>query len=315
MTSRSIDAQATCRRWPVTKGGDGKTDAITIGDDQGRDVREVNLPFAGGTDQTTFITETTDDCGPGCSPVWAFEALSAQSDKSWYYQCNVTVGDVANATLPEHKASANLTALASSAIALQGYAVSSLARGAEVQFQSYPAESIFGRPHKGDATSMAGLVSRFSIGALAAIAESNKPLRVMGMAPESGTVLEITHRQFILLILQGLVGLQLLLEIITAIWAHRVIVPPDNMLALAQILRPMTNDPDDGLEPTLASAAKSFREGKSATREEERARRLAEPLWVYRVTATAEPDVYDLRMEKSDFFGKEGGDSVEMQAL
>ena len=123
------------------------------------------------------------------------------------YQCNITVGDVANATRPEETASANLTALASGAIALQGYAVSSLAGGAEIQFQSYPAESVFGRPHNGDVTSMAGLVSRFSIGALAAIAETNKPLRVMGMAPESGTVLDITHREYVLLILQGL-GLQ-----------------------------------------------------------------------------------------------------------
>ena len=315
MTSRSIDAQATCHRWPVTKGGDGQTAAITIGDGQGRDIREVNLPLAGGTDQTTFITEATDDCGPSCRAVWAFEAFSAITNKSWYYQCNITIGDVANATQPEHRASANLTALASGAIALQGYAVSSLARGAEVQYQSYPAESVFGRPHNGDATSMAALVSRFSIGALAAIAETNKPLRVMGMAPESGTVLDITHREFILLILQGLVGLQLLHEIIPGIGAHGVIVPPDNMLALAQILRPMTNDPDDGLEPTLASAAKSIREGKLASREEERARRLAEPLWVYRVTPTAEPGVYDLRMEKSDFLGKEGGGGVEMQAL
>lgn len=256
-------------------------------DDKGREDQNVTIPFAGGTDQTTYFTNTTQDCGTGCSPVLAFES----TDKgAWYYECNVTVGAVTNATRPEHELGEEVAMLASSAIALQGYGVSSLATNNITQFQSYPLESIFGSTANGNTAEMGDLLSRFTIGVIAAVAETNNKTTIHNVrAPEAGISMTVSHPVFVFMILVGVVGLQLVLEILVAIFANKVVQPPRGVVATAQVLRAMTLD-----EASLWPGESSLLARKIGKRPDG-----GRGLWRYVVTPVEGKDVYDLGMEKA----------------
>jgi hypothetical protein len=268
----------------------GKGDQLSLliqGGKSGDEPRNVTIPFAGGTDQTTYFTNSTQDCGEGCSPVIAFESTGKGA---WWYQCNVTVASVANATRPEHKVGAEVSKLASAAIALQGYGVSSLAMNSITQFQSYPLESIFGSSANGSVAEMANLLSRFTTGVIAAVAESNPTLTIKDTnAPQAGVSLTISHGGMIVLILAGVVGLQLVLEIAVAILGNRVVVPPRGAVAMAQVLRAMTMD-EMQVWPEKSTLW---------MRKKGRVPEGGRGLWRYKVTPVMGNDVYDLGMEKA----------------
>lgn len=65
VSSRSISTGAACRSWRVVQGGNGSQPIIVVAMEQG-DTR-IDLPLAGGTNQTTYMINTTQSCGPGCS--------------------------------------------------------------------------------------------------------------------------------------------------------------------------------------------------------------------------------------------------------
>lgn len=286
-TSRTIEASTTCNSWPVVSGGDGSVKRISVAMGQGD--TDVSIPTEIGTNATIYMTDTSQACGDGCSLLSAFEASATAP---WYYQCNVTVGQVANATRPEHEASINLRNLMADAIALQGYAASSFAGNSEPQFQTYPSESLFGRAVNGGADDVANIISRFSIGAFAAFADNNKFIQVEGDAPRRGIVLDITHPGIILFLFFLVIGITLALEIGMAIWANRVVVPPDSPLAIAQVLREMTVQRPRGHRPNQLRSYPTG-DGKSLTD------RKGEPLWIYRCIERPEVGMYDLYMEGS----------------
>ncbi|KAK2017078.1 hypothetical protein LZ32DRAFT_523591 [Colletotrichum eremochloae] len=279
-TNRSINSTSTCTARPVTSGGNGTSPDITVAlENNGR--LDVHLPVKGGTDQTTFMTNTTSDCGPGCAVITAFEA----SDTSpWYYTCNVTVGQVVNATRPEHQVGSNLTALAAAAIALQGYAASSLANDTNFQFQIYPAESTFGTPMNGSTEGLQVLVSSFAIGVIAVAAENNDDYIVEGAMPLKGTKLNVSHWNYINLILLLTATLQLALGIAAALVANRVVIPDRSEIEVAQVLRTMANR--DRTVVSDASEKGSAGEPKATS------------LWIYRNRLVSNDGLYDLYMEE-----------------
>ncbi|KAK8121116.1 hypothetical protein PG999_005236 [Apiospora kogelbergensis] len=224
-TKRTIDATTKCNAWPVVAGGDGNGKSISVAMPQG--TTNVSIPLRIGVNATMYICDTSQSCGEGCAIVQAFEASSRSP---WYYQCNVTVGPVANAAMPQHQASTSLRALVAGSIALQGYGASSLvsADDALIQFQTYPSESLFGSAVNGTSDKLANIISRFSIGAMAAFADNNKFIKVPGDAPRRGIELDITHPAIILFILLLIIGMTLTLEVFMAVWANRVVVPPDS---------------------------------------------------------------------------------------
>ncbi|KAK8084913.1 hypothetical protein PG997_006184 [Apiospora hydei] len=294
-TTRTIDATTTCNAWPVVSGGDGSVKKISVAMDQGD--KEVTIPALIGTNATIYMTDTTQNCGDGCTLLSAFEASATAA---WYYQCNVTVGAVTNATRPEHQASNSLRTLMADSIALQGYAASSFAGDSEPQYQTYPSESLFGRAVNGGADQLAQIISRFTIGAMASFADNNKLIQVDGEAPRRGVELDLTHPGIILFLLLLIIGMTLFLEIFMAIWANRVVIPPDSPLAVAQVLREMTmNRPHNQLN------LKSYPTGKSMTD------RKGEPLWRYRSTLVPGVGMYDLYMEGSVSYHN-GQDEIEM---
>ncbi|WQF87643.1 hypothetical protein CDEST_12657 [Colletotrichum destructivum] len=299
-TDRSINATTRCAAWPVTAGGNGTSPNITVATkNNGRFV--IGVPVRGGTDQTTFMTRSSHVCGPGCATVTAFEASDSAP---WYYACNITVGEVANATRPEHQVGSNLTALAAAAIALQGYAASSLVNATDLQYQMYPAESVFGTPKEGKTWVMEGMLSRFAIGVVAVAAESNEEQVVEGMMPMKGTKLSVSHWNLIHLILTLTAALQLALGIAAALVANRVVVPDGGAVEMAQVMRTMAIR-DRTAETAGEAGEKGLAAGAGAGGP-------VTSLWIYRDRMSSQEGLYDLHMEEQRFHARAEDGMIEM---
>lgn len=185
--------------------------------------------------------------------------------------------------------SAEVAKLASSAIALQGYGVSSMAKNNITQFQSYPVESVYGSTANGSVAELANMLSRFTTGVVAAVAEGNPTITIQNVqAPDIGVSLEVSHPGMVTLILVGVVVLQLLLEILVAVLSNRVIVPPRGAVTTAQVLRAMTMD-----EMSIPADKSSL-----WTRKVGHGPEGGRGRWRYRVDPVAGQDVFDLGMEK-----------------
>ncbi|KAF4465787.1 hypothetical protein FALBO_7361 [Fusarium albosuccineum] len=214
-TNRSVQVTSRCHSWKVTRGRNGNETTITI-DDESRS--RVELMAVNGADQTTFMFDAASEQGTTWSEVTAFEASNANA---WYYRCNVSFGPVVNAIRREHEIGRNITSLASSAIALQGYGASSLGpSNSSHQFQSYPAESTYGNPQNGSAQGMGMLTAAFAAGVVAVAAQAGTDIVVPGLRPQNGVVLDISKWMYVHLILGLTLGVQLVLGVGTAILSN-----------------------------------------------------------------------------------------------
>ncbi|KAM0429008.1 hypothetical protein ACHAPT_006812 [Fusarium lateritium] len=214
-TNRSVEVTGRCRSWRVTRGASGNESTITIADDN---KSRIELMAVNGIDQTTFMFDAAAQQGTTWSQITAFEASASSS---WYYRCNVSFGPVVNAARKEHEMGINITSLASSAIALQGYGASSLgSTNSSRQFQSYPAESTYGDPQHGSVEGMGKLMAAFAVGTVAVTAQANKDLVVPGLRPQNGVVLEVPKWKNVHLILGLTLGIQLVLGVGIAILSN-----------------------------------------------------------------------------------------------
>ncbi|KAE9580103.1 hypothetical protein CGMCC3_g3889 [Colletotrichum fructicola] len=296
-TNRSINVTSSCTSWPVISGGSGNTTNVTVALDNGN-TYDLYIPVPGGSDQSTFMTNSQFDCGTGCSIVSVFEA-SATSP--WYYSCNVSVHEVANATLPQHYVGTNLTKLATAAIALQGYAASSLANDTNFQYQTYPAESIFGTPMNGTNQVMQMILNRFTIGVVAIAALNNPSLTLEGTMPMKGTKLNVSHWNMIHMILLLTAVLQLALGLAAALVANRVVVPDGGAVEMAQVMRSMAIQDRRANEEALEKGLTT--EGAKGSK------------WIYRDTLVSkDAGIYDLHMEEQTFHARNEAGMIEMNA-
>lgn len=237
-TDRSINVTHSCNSWVISKGGSGDQLNITILLDGNGTTKNVSLPdFLGGLNQTTYWTDVLNDagaCGTGCTIVHAFESSET---KPWYYQCNMAVGTVNNATLPEHAVSEEMRYLAGGAIAFQGYTFSQ-ADNVSVQYQYYPSQSYYGAAVAGDANAMGLNIGNFAINVLASAALNNPSWTVQGDQPQKGSALSVTWVR-LYLILGLIAGIQLVLMVVSSLVANLVFVKDASHLVVARTLRPL----------------------------------------------------------------------------
>ena len=236
-TNRTVTTKAECSSWPVIEGGDGRKSSIVIDDHK---KTSVTIPAINGDSQTTFMANIDAGLGPDWSYIAAFEASSTDP---WFYHCQVTVDPVVNAVLPEQELGANVSSLAASAIALQGYGASQLATAEDTtqQFQSYPAESTFGEPQGGSTKGMAALLASFATGVVAVTAQSNANLHARGLKPLRGVHLHIDDGWAdVTVVLCVILGAQLLLGLLAALLANTVVVRGHSYLGMAHLLRPVS---------------------------------------------------------------------------
>lgn len=236
-TNRSISTQATCQSWRVLKGGDGTERTITI---DNANKTQLTIPALNGGSQTTFMVDPDRGSGPTWGHVLAFEASATDP---WFYNCNVTIGPVTNVQNPLQDVGVNVTSLAASAIALQGYGASTIGVSfnstRHFQFQSYPAESYYGGPQGGNNTGMGQLMASFAVGVVAITAQVNTNVNATGLLPLKGIELDITSWTYVHIILILTVGLQLLLAVIAAVIASKVTIRDHSCVGLAAALQPL----------------------------------------------------------------------------
>jgi hypothetical protein len=237
-TNRAINSTNSCLSFPVIRGGNGTFANLTVQQDSNGDAFNVSLPTVASLDSTMYFTNPDADasCGDGCSIVEAFEASYATS---WYYQCNITVGTVINATLPQHEVGISLREMASAGIALRGYGPNHNLPDFK-QFQVYPSASTYGLPQNGDTDGMGFKISLFAIGVVSVAAlYTNHTLNVTGLQPNVGNQLTVDHWPRIWLVMGLIVGVQGAAFVLTAFWANRVVVKDESVFATARLLRPI----------------------------------------------------------------------------
>ncbi|CAM1501327.1 Fc.00g104890.m01.CDS01 [Cosmosporella sp. VM-42] len=260
-TNRSVEISGRCDSWLVLRGGDGTEANITIAD--GNQSR-IGLPGVSGVDQTTFMVDTSTEHGTSWSTVSAFESSTTDP---WYYRCNISIGPVLNRRRQEHDLGVNVTSLASSAIALQGYGASTLGRSNNTyQYQSYPAESSYGTPQNGSVEGMGTLMAGFATGVVAITAQANRVVTVPGLQPQKSVTLDISKWKYVHIILGLTLVLQLLLELLVAIIANKVLMRDDSHLSTAALLRPALEKVGDrGLISNGKEIASMFSLGTTLT--------------------------------------------------
>ncbi|KAF5008843.1 hypothetical protein FDECE_4867 [Fusarium decemcellulare] len=150
---------------------------------------EIMIPIQGSINQTPFMANTSLTCGAGCSAVSVFEV---GNEEAWFYACNVSVGHIFGGSRREREVRESLRSIAPVAIALQGNEISSH-DSYSLQYQMYQAESVFGLPVKGYASTMEMIVERFAIGTVAISAQGNPQVEVDGLAPVQGVHLVVDH--------------------------------------------------------------------------------------------------------------------------
>ncbi|PMB67271.1 hypothetical protein BM221_006934 [Beauveria bassiana] len=238
-SNRSVTVTASCDSFKVVTGGNGTSSNITVRFNYGQDV--VYLPVANGGSQILYLHDPATEANDTWSRVSAFEPSDTDP---WFYQCQVSVGNVTNGFLPQHYMGTNFTRYIPPAIALQGYgaSVSDIGLGnttTNYQFQSYPLQTYFGQPAGGSGVFMASLVSRYAINALAVGALYNSNVDAPGMEPQRAIQLEITKWRYVHVIVGLTVGVQLIIQLVSVLVANRVQVREQRSLATAALLRPL----------------------------------------------------------------------------
>lgn len=241
-TNRKINSTSSCLSYAVIAGGNGTSENLTVQEDSSGDSFKVPLPIAPGPDTTMYVTKPDSTCGEGCSIIDAFETSHTTS---WYYQCNITVGNVTNGKLPEHEVGISLRQMASAGIALQGHGLNSRLPGSQ-QFQVYPSASPYGVPQKGDTDGMGSNIAMFAMGVVSMAAiYTTHAFNVTGLQPQIGNELKVDHWNYVCVIMGLIVGIQGASFVLTAFWANRVVVKDQSVFSTARLLRPLLDKLDD----------------------------------------------------------------------
>ena len=233
-TNRTILGNSTCAVYNVTQGANGDSQQIYFMKDGAIQVQDFLLIEPNST--TFYTSPDLGDCGPRCANVCAFENTGV---KGFYYECEITVGNVTNATRPEHEVPDHIAKMAAGAIALQGYQ----AVNAGAQYQRYPAGYEGGMWMNGDEEGMAAMMRQYAIGTISA-ADLNNPnidSILLDVQPGQGVKLSLDHPEYIHAILITILSVQLSLFVVGALVANRAVVIDDSYIAIARLLRPIVD--------------------------------------------------------------------------
>ena len=180
-------------------------------------------------------------CGPGCSNVKVLEPAAGPdgspgggtSSPWFYYDCNITVTSIAEDLSPLN------AAVAAQAIALSGQIHPEFKSTTEAHnmYISYNFGLSFGEPQNKSTIGMAGLISRFAIGTIAAAAQTNPSKIIQGGQPTQGVRLGLDYPMIFNLILGVTGGIQFILVVVAAIIVCRLVIPDEVLLSHEEEIR------------------------------------------------------------------------------
>ncbi|MCJ1479828.1 hypothetical protein MMC13_008514 [Lambiella insularis] len=231
-SNRTIIGSTNCTAYPVTQGYNG--DSQTIYYTKNNRMAVANFEMIEPKSTTYYTSPQLGDCGPRCANVCAFEN---NGDQGFYYECEIAISNVTNATLPEHQVSDTIAKIAAGSIALQGYQAINLTD----QYQRYPTGFECGIWQNGNAAGMAAIMTQFAIGSISAADLNNPVLNETrdSLVPGQGVQLTLDHPNSIHAILITICAVHLVLFVAGALLANRVVVIDDSYLAIARLLRPI----------------------------------------------------------------------------
>ncbi|KAH8746190.1 hypothetical protein BGZ57DRAFT_777929, partial [Hyaloscypha finlandica] len=233
-SNRSIKTTGSCITYPVHDNVNGSSQSFTFekdGETFDRDFQSI------GPNSTTYYTQQNMECGPRCKELCAYENNGVAA---FYHECNVTVSTVSNVSYPSQNVSDKNALMAAGAIGLQGYQQYSNSRPMS-QYQQFPAESTYGH-FVGDGAQMASLMSQFAIGVFVTADKIMNPIPapVSGLLPLQGVCLSVEKPVVVLAILISIVVCHFVLFVLGSLVANTVVVVNDSYLAIALLLRPVT---------------------------------------------------------------------------
>jgi hypothetical protein len=233
-SNRSIKTTGACITYPVYDNVNGPLQSFTFekdGETFDRDFQSI------GPNSTTYYTQQNMECGPRCKELCAYENNGVAA---FYHECNVTVSTVSNVSYPSQNVSDKNALMAVGAIGLQGYQQYSNSRPMS-QYQQFPAESTYWH-FVGDGARMASLMSQFAIGVFVTAAKIMNPIPapVSGLLPLQGVCLSVEKPVVVLAILISIVVCHFVLFVLGSVVANTVVVVNDSYLAIALLLRPVT---------------------------------------------------------------------------
>ncbi|KAF8428550.1 hypothetical protein EV426DRAFT_714038 [Tirmania nivea] len=138
-------------------------------------------------------------------------------NKSMIYICNSVIAKVKNAQRPEHEMSDDIAFTVGSSLAYSGmWAIeSNNSRG--LAYSMYPVRAEWGRRAGGNPTLIANMISRASIGTIAAMDQLNPRVYVSGMQPWIGEKLSVRWQRLIALLV-SLAFMQLVGGVSSILW-------------------------------------------------------------------------------------------------
>jgi len=250
-SARKINITFVCEAHEVLEHGNGAFNNITVA--------EIGIVSVDSVvpNSVTYFTNLGNVCEPGnfrCSIVEAFEASETNP---YYYKCNVTLGLTQNDPRSLSFISDAMAYKATSAIAQPGYID---AWGQE--YQIYPNKSTWGTPSQGDQNVIGFKIAAFALGSIAGASLFNPYTYYEGMAPSQAFSLTLNHPFYFYLIIGLICACQLFFCLIVAVLANRVMVGPDEHLAMSLLLRPIA----DSLEAVSGGRQnKAYKDAKKST--------------------------------------------------
>lgn len=228
-TNRTINATYSCVSYTVEPAsGIGSSSTIDVFlNGNAAPAAKVTVPSVAPNETTFYLGNGT--CGPRCGFINVFQASNFSPQ---FYQCNITISEVANAWLPEHLVNDTFAQLAARSIALGVSSDNGL-------YQRYPEDSGYGALFNNDPDGIGMQMAYFSIGALAVAYLSNPTVNVLGMEPEPGFAMNIHNNRKLVFIFALISGVQFLLFLITTWVATNVIVVDDSPIAISRLLQPI----------------------------------------------------------------------------
>jgi hypothetical protein len=233
-SNRSITASSSCEVFPVIANSEDSSAPLNYVVNGTTQEIPFQTPIPTSDASTTYYTSpNVQDCGPRCATVYALEN---NATALFYYKCHVSVSDVANATLSNHNVTDPDARIAAGAIALQGIQ----AQNRSNQSQTFPSsQSIWGTSQNGNSTSMAQLISNYTIGVFVISDGILSDNSASELHPGQGVTLSLDNRGGLIAILGTLLVFHFLLVVVGSLIANRVYVPEDSYLTVGSLLQPV----------------------------------------------------------------------------
>lgn len=252
-TDRWVSAAATCAELEIIEGGtvdpDDGSSTVTYRDEDGQN-KTLSFEEQSIFTSTYLSDNSTSNCGPRCANILIYDvgtytngtgdAANNTDTAPHIFTCNSTVSEIHNTDSCHDPANCTLSDVLAKILA-GSIGWSGSTDPDPIQSQSYPRGSPLswdGYSTFSDATVRAYLISKFTIGALAAMDNGWSAITQEGPVPVPGVTLTVKW-QYAAPVLLVIPSVQFVLLVIVCIWANGALIKDGSFLGTARMLRPV----------------------------------------------------------------------------